>query len=254
MSEDQTQAQPAAAPGAPLGSPSGDSKADAAKAKAKAIMGSIAGIFKGGLGNIGKAAGGVGSGIGGVISGIFKVPASLVSGIFTGSLFTKLISLGFLASLGVLGYSGFEIYNKFLKPMLPQKAATVVASTTSAGSGINALAKLQREQSIAINKLVFMDRFSAAMHGGRMDSKAYELEFAMECDDPETARFIKTKLVDFREAVSIALQGGDYDDLITDDGKEKLKKRIAHAVAERLKHHKIKGHIYKIHFTRFVMG
>lgn len=235
-------AQPAAAaptpagPAAPTATPvkSADAAKEAAKKASKAIA--SAGL---------KAAGQVGSSLKKTLISIVSLPLL----IFKGDLSTRLLTLGFVASLVLAGISATQIYERFFAKFRKNE------SKTEMGQGMSQFLAQQKELAIASANVVYLDKFSTSITAQTGDVKAVEIEIFLECDAPETSTALRAQMNEAREIVSRSLEGQNYERLMTEQGKEELKRRVAKVLNSAL-HDKwnSKGKIHRVFLTRLLMG
>lgn len=145
------------------------------------------------------------------------------------------------------------MYNRFVAPRL---APSSNKSDTSTGEGkeLGAFLKNQKELTIAAQNVVFLERFSAQLSPSRSRARLMEVEIAVELDDPKTSQFVKAKFIQIKEAVSIALQGKSYEEMLQESGKENLKKEIIKSINEIFEKNEFHGQVERVFFTRFVMA
>lgn len=188
----------------------------------------------------------IGTGAAGKLVHSLKSIASLPLLIFRGDLNTRLLTLGFAASLVLICVAAARLYERFM-PAAP-------SAHTAAGSSMSKFLEGEKQLAIATANMVFLDKFSASVSASTGGVKVLEFELFVENDSPETSSIVKGHLEEVREFVANAIQGLDYDKLITPEGKDALKKHLTEALNRGLKRWTKKGQIKQLFFTRFVMG
>lgn len=119
---------------------------------------------------------------------------------------------------------------------------------------MNKLFEQEKEFAIATANLVFLDRFSSSLSAKTGRIQVYEFELFIENDSPETSAIVKAHIEEVREFVANAMQGQSYEELLSVEGKEKLKKHLTEALNRGLKRWTKTGSVKRLYFTRFVMG
>lgn len=240
------QAAPAATDGGAASAPapdasaeaSGPSKADAAKAKLAA------------LGNVGKGA--IGK-LGGPLKALLRLPLdlprALFEGIFKGELSTKLLVLGFFASIGLMAFTGVQLYRTV---MLEREQARAAHDEHEAKTKLQQALHEQEKAQIDPANVLFLDKFSGFLTGDAR-AQGFELEVYIECNEPDTCSHIKASPAPFKEKVTEALQGQSYDELLTDTGKEKLREKISESVGVALAEWQLGASVKRVYFTHFQM-
>lgn len=76
-----------------------------------------------------------------------------------------------------------------------------------------------------------------------------EMELVIECDEPETCKFVEDHIEQARNQVTSALMPLTQDDLLSKDGKKVLKQAIMTSVNKWLE----SGTVKNIHFVRFII-
>lgn len=197
-----------------------------------------------------QAVKGLSKGVAGKFFGIVKGIVSLPLLLFRGDLLTRLLMLGFLASLGLVGLASHRLFQRFVAPYI----AAAKKGDSKAGSGMNSYFEQEKELAIATANLVFLDKFSATFQATVGAMSVFEFELFVENDSPETSSIVKARTAEIRELVANAIQGQSYDALLLPEGKEQLKERIADHINKGLKRWTPGGKVKKVYFTKFVMG
>jgi flagellar basal body-associated protein FliL len=206
------------------------------------------------------AFGSLGKGALGKLSGVLKtvlvaplaIPRAILGALIGGELSTKLLVVGFFASVGLLAFTGLQLYQTV---MHEREVARAAALEEAAKTKLQkALFEQEKEQINAANVL-FLDKFSGILNndGGTVPNRSFELEVYIECNEPDTCSYVKGNTAPFKEKIAEALQGQTYDDLITDTGKEKLREKISESVGEVLEHWHEGASVRRVYFTHFQM-
>lgn len=178
-----------------------------------------------------------------VIQSVLDFPRLLIQS----DLLTRILILGFIASVCLLCVTGVRLYKRFgPKPPSPHvKTHEEIAEERALEE--------QKQLKILASNIVFLEMFSANLVSKREKVKKFELELYVEADSPETAGKIKGHILQVREAVSSTIQGLRAEELITDEGKLKLKAGLLSAINSGLKKWAPGGVAKRIYFTRFQM-
>lgn len=219
-------------------------QADTAKKAFLAKLGSLGGLFKTAAKGAGGSLATIPRVLWAIISGVLSAPFL----IFKGDLTDKVLAIGFVASVGLAGYSGMHIYR-----YLEKKVAARQQSSPKETHRRDFLSDQKDLAKLAAN--VFMlERFSAALKANQANIHAYEFELFVESDSTETSQVLKDRLPHVRDAVGGVIQNRIYEDLLTDEGKEKLKNDILNTINSEIKKAGGIGKIKRVYFSRFVMG
>ncbi|MBI3555256.1 MAG: flagellar basal body-associated FliL family protein [Deltaproteobacteria bacterium] len=216
---------------------------ESAKQKATAAAGAARDAAKAALGNLGNTVGKVFGGAKGTIIAFITLPLL----IFKGDLTSRILTFGFLASVLLVFLTSSQLYHRFV----PQHVKT---PTTEAGQGVTRFLEEEKKIAIMAANVLFLERFSGSLDSGPGQPSVFELELYVEADSPESAAILRAHLPQTREMVSGVIQGRKYEALITDEGKNALKRDILDAVNRTLRRWAAKGQVKKVYFTKFVMG
>lgn len=225
-----------------------------AKEKAAAAAGAAKNAAKAGL----KAFAGFGARYGGnargVAVGAFRAVFSLPMLLLSGDMTTRALIVGFAASVVLVCMTSVQLYDRFMPRVFRH-------SKSELGAGVSHFLEEEKKLAIAAANVLFLERFSGALDSkgetlsdGEGRAGVFELEIYVETDSPESTGVLRAHLAQTREIVSGVLQGHTYDELISDAGKEKLKKDVQGAVVRVLHRWTNKGAIKRVYFTRFIMG
>jgi len=178
---------------------------------------------------------------------------AVVLGVFSRDKSTRRMSFLFIAScIGILAllYSGWNRYMQYLSEK---------AMSGKGGTGIEHIGEFfgkQAEETRRRNTTMNLGEFLIEL---KRDDKTRKVrgtvnlahvEFVIECDTRETCVFLTENLAQARNQVTNVLTALDRDDLMTIDGKKRLKK----ALAERINAWMNKGKIVNIYVTKFIVG
>jgi flagellar basal body-associated protein FliL len=194
--------------------------------------------------------------LGKVLERAKRVPLLLLSlpvRAFRSVLSFELQSLAFIASLILLAWGLVQAYELLAEPKL-RVYLEKRKQGSSHGEDLGDFIKAQKELAIASKNLVFLERFSGRLAPGPSKAALFEVEIAVELDEPATAGFVSGQLIPFKEVVSEALQSWKYEELMTEEGKEKLKGRIAEVLTDLLHKRRGSGEVKRVFFTRFVLA
>lgn len=177
-----------------------------------------------------------------------KAVLSLPLLVFQGSFASRLISLGFAASVLLVLITGYKLTKRFVP------ASWFNSTKVQTADSFNKYLEQQKEYAIASASVLFLERHTTTVtsEGGKV--RYLEVEFYAECDQPDTCRTVKGHMIGIRELLTTAIQGRSYDKLITESGKETFRQDVLRALNDGLVKWKIKGSIRRIFMTSFVMA
>lgn len=176
-----------------------------------------------------------------------KSIVSLPMLIVRGDLATRLLLLGFAASVALLAMTSAQLVQRFAPKRTASKPQAHVMTEEERK------AEEQKALQLVSANMLFLDSFTASLvvKGGR-DQKI-QLEMYLEANEPETSAILRGHLPQVRETVASAIQGQLYDDLLTEEGKEKFKSQLIVALNKTLAHWTKTGKVKAVFFTRFIM-
>jgi flagellar basal body-associated protein FliL len=237
--QQSNEAAPAAGGEAPASSNAAKTEDKGDKPGAAQALQGIAKSIGGALQAMGGRAG---RKIGGVIGAILSVPLL----VFRGSIASRLISVGFVASVLLLTITGYKLSKRFMPRFQPSKS---VAATS-----FNAYLEQQKEYAIASASVVFLERYTATVKSEAGKVANLEVELYAECDAPDTCTAVKARMSAIKEVISSAIQEQSYDDLITDEGKDTFKAMLVREINRRLSGWDVRGNIRRVFFSHFIMA
>ena len=238
---DATPTPPPASPGEhkdDLGHPKENAKQKAAAAAGAAKNAAAAAARK-----VGDALGGVFGGAKDSVIGFITLPLLLFRGDWT----SRILTFGFMASVLLLVMTSTQLYHRFI----PKHVA---APVSEASMGMTRFLEEEKKIAIMAANVLFLERFSGSLDSGPGLPGVFEIELYVEADSPESAAVLRAHLPQAREMVSGVIQGRKYEVLLTDEGKNTLRRDILEAVNRTLRRWATKGEVKKVYFTRFVMG
>ena len=187
----------------------------------------------------------------GAVALFFKNAVNLPMLLVRGDFSSRMILIGFVVSFVVILVTGGELLKRFTpktKLLLPKSLLT------HEGSEMSEFFKNQKELSMASDSMVFLERFSASLNSNAPRVTSFEVEVWMECDKPDTARALKSRMSQVREVVANVMQEQSYEHLLTNKGKEDLQMKIGASVNKILKKLGLDGAVKRVFFSQFVMG
>lgn len=176
---------------------------------------------------------------------VLKLPLMLVRGEFA----TRLFVLGFLGGIGLMAYAGVALYRRFAR-----ETARPAGEKHEIAAEFDVFLKARQERLQAIENLVFLESFSAHLPAGTGLVRMLEVEIFIECDKPVTASWIQKHLTQSKDAVALVLQTKRYEELLSDEGKDKLKADIGASLDALMRKHALEGKIVRVYFSHLVMG
>ncbi len=179
---------------------------------------------------------------------------SLVHLLIRGDLMTKFLILGFAAGIALVLFTSGEIYTRYLKrPEAGDIAGGQAGKKAEIAADFDVFLKARQSQLQAIENLVFLEGFSADIPAGKGEVKVFEVEVFVECDKPETAAWVRAHLSQSKETVSTVLQSKTYEQLITNEGKNRLKGEIVTSL-NTLIQKSFAGKVKRAYFSHLIMG
>ena len=241
----QQSGAPASADAAGAPASEGDAKPSFVQ-KLKLKLGGATKLAKGAGGSAAAIPGKVFGGIWAIVKGILGIPFA----IFKGDLSDKLIAVGFLASIALAGFSGLHIYRYLLKKLENRKPAPVAEKV----DGRKDFLSDQKDLAKLAANVFMLERFSASLKSNTARVGGYELELFVESDSVETSEILKRRLSAIRDSIGGMIQNRVYEELLTEEGKEKLKTDLLNTINEEVRKGGGAGKVKRVYFSRFVMG
>lgn len=185
----------------------------------------------------------------GLLRSLLQLPLLLVHG----DLMTRLVLLGFVASVAVLAITGRQLLSRFAPSPTAEHGE---GHGEGHGDAHGHDAEHEQTPEALSENILFLERFSANLVSDVERIKTLDIELYVEADSPETRAVLKANLQKVRETISNTIQGQKYDTLISEAGKAELRQKLIEALNKGLKRWSSEhsGKVKKVFFTTFIMG
>ena len=153
-----------------------------------------------------------------------------------------------LVGLGVVGTVGLNSFRDLLKkrgPNAQELAAKAFLERTQRREEIDRV--LERSYEIGGFSIQLVEPKGAKIPAGLMN--IVELEVVVESDSPDTKRSLELRPQKAKDQVTRALTPLDRDDLLTGEGKKRLK----HAIMDQLNGWLTQGHVTNVFFQKILI-
>ena len=158
-------------------------------------------------------------------------------------------SLGGLAVVG--GVGGGKIYQWRVDASMREQALKAALAAQQVGENIGDFVGKRAEEAKRRNTTMVVGVFEMEVVEGNMRSpNSAELEIVVECDDKPTCDHIQKNGTPVRNEILSALSPMSREELLSREGKARLKRQII----ERLNAFVPSGKIENVYFTRLVVG
>jgi flagellar basal body-associated protein FliL len=177
---------------------------------------------------------------------------SLPLALFTGDWSTKLFLVGFLVGIALVGLTGKKLATQLIEKWRPKK----VESAKKEGNSINQFLEDQKAFALAANNLVLINRFTVNLSLNEKNKavQVVAFEFALDCNNPDTAQWVRNHVPLIRETISTGIQDLLYEPLMTEKGKEDLKSRLRELLNQTLEKSGVDGEIKQVFITQLVLS
>ncbi|MBI2605208.1 MAG: flagellar basal body-associated FliL family protein [Deltaproteobacteria bacterium] len=262
MAETPTKAPPEKSAAAAAGGIDGAPKDGSAPGKAAAAAQAAKEKLRKSLGHVKGVFGSVSGRFSSSLAAIARLPIQLLKVLFNslvnlfirGDLMTKFLVLGFAAGIALVLFTSSEIYTRYFKRTdTGDVAGGHGGKKAEIAADFDVFLKARQSRLQAIENLVFLEGFSADLPAGKGEVKVFEVEVFVECDRPETAAWVKAHISQTKETVSTVLQSKTYEQIITKEGKDRLKGEIVTSL-NALIHKSFEGKVKRAYFSHLIMG
>lgn len=164
--------------------------------------------------------------------------------ILRGDWITKLLFLGFIVGLGLLVFTGKQLWEKYIPKKIPAQAHMEEDEVPE---------EIPENWEEKADNFVYLNRFKAPMKSKNGDVTQVQVELYLECADAASAKMVKSRLIEFQDLFAESIENQEYETLITEKGKEELHVKLTAAAQKRLEKHLPKGKVVGVHVSSLLM-